>query len=99
MHCLGVVASVEQAVSLEQHRQACLEGSRKKGQVSALHGETPAPNTAWGGAGRQRRGTRASPDRSPGLPRTFRALRPHLGAAGQELLPWGEVLSADNLSR
>lgn len=25
MHCLGVVASVEQAISLQQHREACLE--------------------------------------------------------------------------
>ena len=25
MHCLGVVAGVEQAISLQQHREACLE--------------------------------------------------------------------------
>lgn len=61
MHCLGVVASVEQAVSLEQHRQACLEGSRKKGQVSALHGETPAPNTAWGRGGQAEKGHARQP--------------------------------------
>lgn len=29
MHCLGVVASVEQAISLQQHREACLEDARR----------------------------------------------------------------------
>ena len=102
MHCLGVVASVEQAISLQQHREACLEeaGRNKRSAVSRAPGhvaeaEVICKNTWLPGNER----ARASSIHSRGLPHSFRPLWPHLGTAGQELLPWGEVLSADNLPR
>lgn len=36
MHCLGVVAGVEQAVSLQQHRQACLEEAGREEESGPL---------------------------------------------------------------
>lgn len=39
MHCLGVVARVKQAISLQQHREACLEEvAREKTSVSHTAG-------------------------------------------------------------
>ena len=46
-----------------------------------------------------REGASAHAIHSLGHPPAFRPLGPHLGAAGQELLPRGEVLSADDLPR
>lgn len=100
MHRLGVVAGVEQAISLQQHREACLD---KVGRDE--RSETCMEHLAWGTgslkcllATRLQRGT-ANSVPSLGLPPTLRPLRPHLGTTGQELLPWGEVLSADHLPR
>lgn len=52
MHCLGVVASVEQAISLQQHREACLEEvGRDERSVSCTVGylgTMPTPPILWG---------------------------------------------------
>lgn len=46
MHCLGVVASVEQAISLQQHREACLEeAGRDERSVPCT---LPTPPILWG---------------------------------------------------
>lgn len=58
-------------------------GSRKRGRVRAPHCGTPAQG----------------PGGQAGKRRVLRALWPHLGATGQELLPGGEVLRADDLPR
>lgn len=99
MHCLGVVARVEQAISLQQHREACLEEAGRdersgpwapghEAEVICKHTRLTASERAF-----------ANSSHSLGLPPMFRPLWPHLGTTGQELLPGGEVLGADNLPR
>lgn len=52
MHCLGVVASVEQAIGLQQHREACLEEAGRDERSVPCRvgylGTLPSPPILWG---------------------------------------------------